>query len=102
MELLALALLLTVTPAKPQKIYEMRVTGYYAEAGVRSALGELIRPGGTAAVSPSCIELLGERVYIKGYGVWRVNDLPTHREARSAQLSIHPHVHVKGNHAMWM
>lgn len=57
------------------KVIEVRVTGYYTEPGVKSAIGEEIRPGGTAAVSPACIELLGERVYVKGHGVWRVNDL---------------------------
>lgn len=59
----------------PPKVYEMRVTGYYAPPGAVGALTEPVRPGGTAAVSPKCIGLLGEKVYVKGNGVFEVNDL---------------------------
>lgn len=56
-------------------VYKMRVTGYYAAPGVQGALAQPIRPGGTAAVSPGCIGLLGEKVYVRGHGVFVVNDL---------------------------
>lgn len=61
------------TPA-PQKVYEMRVTGYVAN-GEKGALAIPVMPGRHAAVSPMCIELLGERVYIRGHGMFTVVDL---------------------------
>lgn len=71
---LSIALLISAN-ATPQKVYEMRITGYCVKEGDRGALCEPVRPGKHAAVSPGCIELLGERVYVKGFGVFVVNDL---------------------------
>ena len=63
-----------ITYTLSNKVYKMRVTGYLT-SNVKSCIGEKIVSGGTAAVSPNCIELLGETVYIKGYGIRKVNDL---------------------------
>ena len=57
------------------KVYTMRVTGYTYEHGKKSAIMDKIQAGKTAAVSPNCIELLGEKVYVSGHGVRYVNDL---------------------------
>lgn len=53
---------------------EMRVTGYIP-TGNKTALGENVIVGRTAAVSRNCLDLLGEKVYIEGYGIRYVNDL---------------------------
>jgi len=55
--------------------FEAVITGYYAAPEALGALGEKIRPGGTAAISPACMNLLGKKVYISGHGIWRINDL---------------------------
>ena len=60
---------------QPKMAYEMRVTGYHVKAGDRGALNETVVPGRHAAVSPACIELLGEKVYVRGHGVYIINDL---------------------------
>lgn len=53
---------------------DMRVTGY-VPTGNKTALGENVVVGRTAAVSRNCMDLLGEKVYIEGHGVRYVNDL---------------------------
>ena len=57
------------------KVYTMRVTGYTYEHGKKSAIMDKIQADRTAAVSPECIELLGEKVYVPGHGIRYVNDL---------------------------
>ena len=57
------------------KVYTMRVTGYTYEHGKKSAIMDKIQAGKTAAVSPECIELLGEKIYVSGHGIRHVNDL---------------------------
>ena len=57
------------------KVYTMRVTGYTYEHGKKSAIMDKIQADRTAAVSPECIELLGEKIYISGHGIRYVNDL---------------------------
>lgn len=61
---------------KPQitKQRDMRVTGY-VPTGNKTALGENVVVGRTAAVSRNCMDLLGEKVYIEGHGIRYVNDL---------------------------
>ncbi len=61
-------------PVHP-KVYTMRVTGYTYEHGKKSAIMDKVQAGRTAAVSPECIELLGEKVYISGHGIRYINDL---------------------------
>lgn len=56
------------------KLTEMRITAYIP-TGNKTALGEEMIPGRTAAVSPACSYLLGEKVYIRGYGIRYVNDV---------------------------
>lgn len=56
------------------KVREMRITAYIP-ANTVGALGTKIRTGGTAAVSRNCMDILGEKVYVEGYGVREVNDL---------------------------
>lgn len=53
---------------------DMRVTGY-VPTGKKTALGENVVVGRTAAVSRNCMDLLGEKVYIEGHGIRYVNDL---------------------------
>ena len=62
------------SPVYP-KVYTMRVTGYTYEHGKKSAIMDKIQAGKTAAVSPECIELLGEKIYVSGHGIRYVNDL---------------------------
>ena len=57
------------------KVYTMRVTGYTYEHGKKSAIMDKIQADRTAAVSPECIELLGEKIYVSGHGIRYVNDL---------------------------
>ena len=57
------------------KVYTMRVTGYTYEHSKKSAIMDKIQAGKTAAVSPECIELLGEKIYVSGHGIRYVNDL---------------------------
>lgn len=61
---------------EPQIIKQrnMRVTGY-TPTGNKTALGEDVVVGRTAAVSRNCMDLLGEKVYIEGHGIRYVNDL---------------------------
>ena len=57
------------------KTREMRVTGY-TPTGNKTALGEDVVVGYTAAISPNCADsFLGSKVYIQGLGVRYVNDL---------------------------
>ena len=56
------------------KVTDMRITAYIP-TGNKTALGEEMIPGRTAAVSPACSYLLGEKVYIRGYGIRYVNDV---------------------------
>lgn len=56
-------------------VIEARITGYYAEPGKLGALGGVIRPGGTVAVSRNCSFMLGRKVHIDQHGVFEVNDL---------------------------
>ena len=80
MNVLSIVTLLMLLHTPPQKkVYEMRVTGYHVKADERGVLAEIIQPGRHASVSPGCIELLGEKVYVRGYGVFRVNDLTHNR-----------------------
>lgn len=65
----------TVINNLPNKVYKMRVTAYHNHNGKKSALNEPVQSGRTAAVSPACIDLLGEKVYIEGHGIRYVNDL---------------------------
>lgn len=55
--------------------YKMRITGYISKPNAKTALGEKVQSGYTCAVSPDCIFLLGKKIYVKGYGIRRVNDL---------------------------
>ena len=52
----------------------MRLTGYIP-TGNKTALEEDTIPGYTAAVSRNAMYLLGEHIYIEGYGTFYVNDL---------------------------
>lgn len=52
----------------------VRVTAY-VPGDASTALCERARPGGTAAVSPACLGLLGATVYVEGFGVYEINDL---------------------------
>ena len=61
-------------PAPINKVRTMRVTGY-TPTGKKTALGDKLVVGKTAAVSRNCKELLGEYVYIEGIGVRYVHDL---------------------------
>lgn len=56
------------------KVTEMRLTGYIP-TGNKTALREDTIPGYTAAVSRNAMYLLGEHIYIEGYGTFYVNDL---------------------------
>ena len=57
------------------KTREMRVTGY-TPTGNKTALGEDVVVGYTAAISPNCANsFLGSKVYVQGLGVRYVNDL---------------------------
>ena len=57
------------------KTREMRVTGY-TPTGNKTALGEDVVVGYTAAISPNCADsFLGSKVYVQGLGVRYVNDL---------------------------
>ena len=57
------------------KTREMRVTGY-TPTGNKTALGEDVVVGYTAAISPNCADsFLGSKVYIQGLGVRYINDL---------------------------
>ena len=63
------------TTAADTKTREMRVTGY-TPTGSKTALGENVVVGYTAAISPNCADsFLGEKVYVQGLGVRYVNDL---------------------------
>lgn len=57
-----------------EKVRTMRVTGY-TPTGNKTALGDKLIVGKTAAVSRNCMELLGEYVYIEGLGVRYIHDL---------------------------
>ena len=62
------------TITDPTKVRDMRVTAYLP-TGNKTALGDNVVVGRTAAVSSRCNDLLGEEVYVKGHGVRYVNDL---------------------------
>ena len=62
------------TTVADTKTREMRITGY-VPTGSKTALGENVVVGKTAAVSNNCSYLLGEKVYIRGHGVRYVNDV---------------------------
>lgn len=57
-----------------EKVRTMRVTGY-TPTGSKTALGDKLIVGKSAAVSRNCMELLGEYVYIEGLGVRYIHDL---------------------------
>lgn len=57
-----------------EKVRTMRVTGY-TPTGNKTALGDKLIIGKSAAVSRNCMELLGEYVYIEGLGVRYIHDL---------------------------
>ena len=61
-------------PTPIEKVRTMRVTGY-TPTGSKTALGDKLIVGKTAAVSRNCMELLGEYVYIEGIGVRYIHDL---------------------------
>ena len=65
---------INVTNSGITKVREMRVAGYLP-TGNKTALGEKVITGKTAAVSRNCIDLLGETVYIQGIGIRYINDL---------------------------
>ena len=63
------------TTVADDKTREMRVTGY-TPTGNKTALGEKVVPGRTAAISPNCADIfLGEKVFIHGLGIRHINDL---------------------------
>lgn len=63
------------TTVADTKTREMRVTGY-TPTGSKTALGEDVVVGYTAAISPNCADsFLGSKVYVQGLGVRYVNDL---------------------------
>ena len=63
------------TTVADTKTREMRVTGY-TPTGNKTALGEDVVVGYTAAISPNCANsFLGSKVYVQGLGVRYVNDL---------------------------
>ena len=63
------------TTVADDKTRDMRVTGY-TPTGKKTALGEDVIVGYTAAISPNCADsFLGKRVYIRGLGVRYINDL---------------------------
>lgn len=63
------------TTVADTKTREMRVTGY-TPTGKKTALGEKVVVGYTAAISPNCADsFLGSKVYVHGLGVRYVNDL---------------------------
>ena len=63
------------TTVADTKTREMRVTGY-TPTGDKTALGEKVVVGYTAAISPNCADsFLGSKVYVQGLGVRYVNDL---------------------------
>ena len=63
------------TTVADTKTREMRVTGY-TPTGKKTALGENVVVGYTAAISPNCADsFLGSKVYVQGLGVRYVNDL---------------------------
>ena len=63
------------TTVADDKTREMRVTGY-TPTGNKTALGEKVVVGYTAAISPNCADsFLGSKVYVQGLGVRYVNDL---------------------------
>ena len=64
----------TVTTSPYNGIKEIRVTGYIP-TGNKTALGQNVIVGRTAAISPKCLDLLGSEVYIKGHGVRYINDI---------------------------
>ena len=65
--------------------HQVDVTAYSGEVRQtnsnpdRTAIMEQPIPGGTCAVSQDMVKYLGMRVYIKGLGVFRVNDLMNKR-----------------------
>ena len=61
-------------PTPIEKVRTMRVTGY-TPTGNKTALGDNLIVGKSAAVSRNCMELLGEYVYIEGLGVRYIHDL---------------------------
>ena len=63
------------TTVADTKTREMRVTGYTPTEN-KTALGEKVVVGYTAAISPNCADsFLGSKVYVQGLGVRYVNDL---------------------------
>ena len=64
----------TITTQPYEGIREVRVTGYIP-TGNKTALGQNVIVGRTAAISPKCLDLLGSEVYIKGYGIRYINDI---------------------------
>lgn len=66
--------IMNVNNIKEPRARIMRVTGYSA-TGHKSAIGQKVIPGKTAAVSRNCAYMLNEDVYVEGHGVWHVNDL---------------------------
>ena len=63
------------TTVADTKTREMSVTGY-TPTGNKTALGEKVVVGYTAAISPNCADsFLGSKVYVQGLGVRYVNDL---------------------------
>ena len=57
-----------------EKVRIMRITGY-TPTGNKTALGDKLIVGKTAAISRNCMELLGEYIYIEGLGVRYIHDL---------------------------
>jgi 3D (Asp-Asp-Asp) domain-containing protein len=82
---------------KKEKTFKVIATAYTARAKEcnkdfkNTAIMEKPRPGYTIAVSQDLMHLLGERVYIKGEGVRRINDLMNKRYKNRIDL-LHPTV----------
>lgn len=68
----------------PPGVYNVRVTAY--AKGDKTALGTTPIPGKTVAVSRDLLHLLGKRVYVSGYGVFKVEDLMNERFERRIDL----------------
>lgn len=64
----------TITTQPYEGIREVRVTGYIP-TGTKTAIGENVVVGRTAAISSKCLDLLGSKVYIEGHGIRHINDL---------------------------
>lgn len=56
------------------KTYTVRISGY-TPTGNKTAIGDTVKAGYTAAVSPKCMFMLGKKIYVENHGIRYVNDL---------------------------